>query len=605
MELDSLLERIQSKLVQNDELLERIDARRAELKNMCKEEELKIARECEQVKERVKNAGEGLKKKTSDAFRDVEQVLVDRREVVRTGSLVLCPVNEMIMKLSDDGQDAIINVEECWQKIREVVEHEQPNIDLKVPLFNHTPTLSKVKASDVGYLCMAEFLPNHFELLLTSPITQLVSSINTSKVSCMIKTDQMFTDSIQSFIKFSIKNISCEDSVPFCMEDSILSEDKKSFSISFLAQQSGMYLVTVLLYGQHITNSPLTIPVTRHMSTPTIANHASTEVKAVNHLAISSLDKNQNPGPGQLSLSPSLPPPPLDLQLLCHQGQLSCHKVLSLEAGTKPGSVCKPIGMCLLQNRNIVVSSTYDDKVRMFSSNGQFLSLISVPKAPFTRPTDMVTLHSGQFVVRDDNKVIIFNPEGKFLRTLWQDKGQVKCYGLAQDKEGRVITIMETRNPKKTDLLFFDLGSGELVRKIEMEDIISDKARSKCRFLTYQLDKLYITDLGLDCVYILDPATISVKVFGVSGSGDGQFSDPAGLVVDRVGNIVVADSRNHRLCVYSQEGKFLCKVKLTPEARRPSGVVLDAENRELYVLNLHGREAMTKYKINQGRNENK
>ena len=128
----------------------------------------------------------------------------------------------------------------------------------------------------------------------------------------------------------------------------------------------------------------------------------------------------------------------------------------------------------------------------------------------------MVTLHSGQFVVRDDNKVIVFNSEGKFLRTLWQDKGQVKCYGLAQDKEGRVITIMETRNPKKTDLLFFDLGSGELVRKIEMEDIISDKARSKCRFLTYQLDKLYITYLGLDCVYILDPSTISVKVSSTS-----------------------------------------------------------------------------------------
>jgi len=593
MDLENLLEKIQSKLIENDEILERIDARRAELNKMRKQEVLKIAEECDQVKERVMHAGEGLKKKTSGVFNDLEKVLVDRREVVRTGSLVLCPEIEKIMELGDDGHDAIFNVEECWEKIREVVEHEQPNIDLKVPLFNPTPTMSRVKASDIGYLCMAEFLPNHFELLLTSPISQLVSNTNTSKVSCMIKTDQMFTENIQSFIKFSIKNISCEDSVSFCMEDSILSEDRKSFCISFLAQQPGMYLVTVLLYGQNITNSPLTIPVTRDKSPPTKVDIASPEVKAVNHLPISSPDENQN----QLNQAPSLPPPPLDLQVHCYQGQLSCHKVLSLEAGV----ICKPIGMCLLQNRNIVVSSTYDDKVRMFSANGKFLSLITVPKAPFTRPTDMVTLHSGQFVVRDDNKVIVFNSEGKFLRTLWQDKGQVKCFGLAQDREGRVITIMETRNPKKTDLLFFDLSSGELVRKIEMEDIISDKTKSKCRFLTYQLDKLYITDLGLDCVYILDPATISVKVFGVSGSGDGQLSDPAGLVVDRVGNMLVADSRNHRLCLYTPEGKFLCKVKLTPEARRPSGVVLDVENRELYVLNLHGREAMTKYKINQRR----
>ena len=203
---------------------------------------------------------------------------------------------------------------------------------------------------------------------------------------------------------------------------------------------------------------------------------------------------------------------PLDLQLYCFKGRLICQKLLSLETGTKAENICKPIGMCLLQNRNIVVSSTYDDKVRMFSPVGQLVSLITVPKSPFTRPTDMVTLHCGQFVVRDDNKVIVFSSEGKFVRILWQDKGQVKCFGLAQDKEDRVITIMETRSPKRTDLLFFNLKSGELVKKIEMEDIITNKAKSKCRFLTYQLGKLYITDLGLDCVYILDPATISVKV---------------------------------------------------------------------------------------------
>ena len=78
--------------------------------------------------------------------------------------------------------------------------------------------------------------------------------------------------------------------------------------------------------------------------------------------------------------------------------------------------------------------------------------------------------------------------------------------------EGRLITIMESRNPRKTDLLFFNLGTGELVKKIEMEDIIPNKAMSKCRFLTYQLGKLYITDLGLDCVYILDPNTVNTKV---------------------------------------------------------------------------------------------
>ena len=86
-------------------------------------------------------------------------------------------------------------------------------------------------------------------------------------------------------------------------------------------------------------------------------------------------------------------------------------------------------------------------------------------------------------------------------------------------------------------------------------------------------------------------------MFGSSGSGAGQLSDPAGLVVDSVGNIIVADSKNHRLCLYSSEGKFVCNLSLSPDTRRPSGVVLDKEQKDIYVLNLQGRAAMTKYRL--------
>merc|ERR1712059_4769 len=138
---------------------------------------------------------------------------------------------------------------------------------------------------------------------------------------------------------------------------------------------------------------------------------------------------------------------------------------------------------------------------------------------------------------------------------------------------------------------------GELVKKISMEDVIKDKKASKCRFLTFSKDKLYITDLGLDCVYTLDPRNGSAKVFGKSGTGPSCFSDPAGLVVDEVGNTVVADSKNHRLCLYTSQGKFHSEVRLSPEVRRPSGLLLDLPAKEIYVLNLHGKEAMVKYTL--------
>ena len=83
-------------------------------------------------------------------------------------------------------------------------------------------------------------------------------------------------------------------------------------------------------------------------------------------------------------------------------------------------------------------------------------------------------------------------------------------------------------------------------------------------------------------------------MFGHTGSGPGCFRDPAGLAVDRlpvlkvicgfstgwqsslggycicpsltkaelfsVGNMLVADSRNHRLCLHDPNGRFLTEV---------------------------------------------
>ena len=76
---------------------------------------------------------------------------------------------------------------------------------------------------------MVQLLPNHFETL----INQLSSNSHAIKVSILVKTNQM--------------------------EDSKLS-----------AQQPCMHLVSVLLYSQHITKSPITTPVNIEKTPQTI-----------------------------------------------------------------------------------------------------------------------------------------------------------------------------------------------------------------------------------------------------------------------------------------------------------------------------------------------
>ena len=83
--------------------------------------------------------------------------------------------------------------------------------------------------------------------------------------------------------------------------------------------------------------------------------------------------------------------------------------------------------------------------------------------------------------------------------------------------------------------------------------------------MTYYGGKFYITDLGRDLIIILESKGHDdnrVKVFGGSGTGPGKFWDPAGLVVDDVGQCLVADSRNHRLQLIGQDRKWIRNVKV-------------------------------------------
>ena len=59
--------------------------------------------------------------------------------------------------------------------------------------------------------------------------------------------------------------------------------------------------------------------------------------------------------------------------------------------------------------------------------------------------------------------------------------------------------------------------------------------------------------LGLDFVYIMNVEKNTVRVFGGSGKDGGLFSDPAGITVDNKGNMIVADSRNHKLKVETKD----------------------------------------------------
>jgi hypothetical protein len=123
----------------------------------------------------------------------------------------------------------------------------------------------------------------------------------------------------------------------------------------------------------------------------------------------------------------------------------------------------------------------------------------------------------------------------------------------------------------------------------EMEDIILDNAWSKCRFLTYHLNKLYITDLGLDWGHFgsylsrgkyITPVNYKVEVFFLYlGVWCLKCLEKAKYLSQPVSGHGGAHGGGRQLepqavSIHRKE-TFCVKSNWILESRRPSGVLMD------------------------------
>ena len=70
---------------------------------------------------------------------------------------------------------------------------------------------------------------------------------------------------------------------------------------------------------------------------------------------------------------------------------------------------------------------------------------------------------------------------------------------------------------------------------------------------------IYVVSYGYNYVIKFDPQGKYVKKWGSAGTGDTQFSFPAGISVDADDNIYIGDRNNRRIVKYDTSGKFLAK----------------------------------------------
>ena len=99
-------------------------------------------------------------------------------------------------------------------------------------------------------------------------------------------------------------------------------------------------------------------------------------------------------------------------------------------------------------------------------------------------------------------------------------------------------------------------------------------------------DHVYVSDDWKNTISVFDSSGKFSRKWGTTGSGDGELFRPAGLAVEKNGNIIVVDSGNNRLQVFTPDGKFVGKCggagNGDGQFNQPWGITLDKDG-NIYV----------------------
>ena len=99
--------------------------------------------------------------------------------------------------------------------------------------------------------------------------------------------------------------------------------------------------------------------------------------------------------------------------------------------------------------------------------------------------------------------------------------------------------------------------------------------------------QVVVTDSDEHCVSVFSPSGEKLLTFGTHGSDQGQFDAPHGVAVDDEENILVLDTNNYRIQKFTADGQFLSAVgtkgKGPLQFRHPLGIAFNATNKKVYV----------------------
>ena len=226
----------------------------------------------------------------------------------------------------------------------------------------------------------------------------------------------------------------------------------------------------------------------------------------------------------------------------------------------------------------IAVAECGNQRIQLFSSEGKFRREIRLDGAPwsvaFTDSGDLLTSF-----LESDNKLRLFSEEGHFIKHI-NDKHVNEPRHIFIPSDGRII-ITEYED-KNINVLSPD--GNDLLQSFSAPDC---DEFPECTI--YHQEKFFVSYFHANCVKVFDKTGVYLHDIGCEGSNDGQFHLPRGLVIDKYNRLIVCDSGNHRLQLFTPDGNFLSKIDGQYFENRPPSYVAINRGGNLIVASIVNR----------------
>jgi DNA-binding beta-propeller fold protein YncE len=189
--------------------------------------------------------------------------------------------------------------------------------------------------------------------------------------------------------------------------------------------------------------------------------------------------------------------------------------------GVGVGELNKPRSVAVDAQDNLYVADM-TGRVQKFSSNGVFLLSWQLTQTDLGKPKGMCRDRDGNIIVIEPHyqRVNHFTPDGKL----------VAQWGVSGTNAGQLKFPRAVAVNSRGEIFVSEYGVVERVQRFALKVEGAETNTIRAEF---------------------------VGSFGRAGTGPGELNRPEGLFVDTQDRVYVADSCNHRIQIFSSDGRFL------------------------------------------------